>query len=79
MFQWSRQIDGYNPNDVQALSIIKVGSMSSPREAELQSPLPGSGANLLSLQETLLGCKSEMTGNLIVLETIFSNIGVGLR
>jgi hypothetical protein len=33
---------------------------------------------LLSLQETLLGCKSEMPGNLIFLETIFSIIGVGL-
>jgi hypothetical protein len=52
--------------------------MSSPKEAELQSPLPGNDANLLSLQETLLGCKSEMPGNLIFLETIFSIIGVGL-
>jgi hypothetical protein len=53
------------PNDVQTLSIIKAGAMSSPKEAELQSPLPGNDANLLSLQETLLGCKSEMPGNLI--------------
>jgi hypothetical protein len=60
------------------LSIIKDGSMSCPKEAELQSPLPGNDANLLSLQETLLGCKSEMPGNLIFLETIFSIIGVGL-
>ena len=52
--------------------------MSSPMEAKLQSPLPSNGANLLSLQETLLGCKSEMPGNLIFLETIFSIIGVGL-
>jgi hypothetical protein len=52
--------------------------MSSPKEAELQSLLPGNDANLLSLQETLLGCKSEMPGNLIFLETIFSIIGVGL-
>jgi hypothetical protein len=33
---------------------------------------------VLSLQETLLGCNSEMPGNLIFLETIFSIIGVGL-
>ena len=52
--------------------------MLSPRDAELRSPLPGNGANLLSLQETLLGCKSEIPGNLIFLETIFSIIGVGL-
>jgi hypothetical protein len=52
--------------------------MSSPREAELQSLLLGNDTNLLSLQETLLGCKSEMPGNLILLETIFSIIGVGL-
>jgi hypothetical protein len=52
--------------------------LSSPREAELQSPLPGNDANLLSLQETLLGCISEMPGNLIFLVTIFSIIGVGL-
>jgi hypothetical protein len=39
--------------------------MSSPKEDELQSPLPGNGANLLSLQETLLGCISEMPGNLM--------------
>jgi hypothetical protein len=51
---------------------------SSPREAELQSPLPDNGANLLSLQETLLGYISEMPGNLIFLVTIFSIIGVGL-
>ena len=38
--------------------------MSSPREAELQSPLPGNGATLLSLQETPLGCSSRMPGNL---------------
>ena len=40
--------------------------MSSPREAELQSPLPDNGANLLSLQETPLGCSSRMPGNLNV-------------
>jgi hypothetical protein len=61
--QWSRQIENVQPSDVQALSIIKAGSMSSPKEAELRSPLPGNDANLLSLQETLLGCKSEMPGN----------------
>ena len=61
--QWSRQIDNYNRNNVQDLSIIKAESMSSPKEAELQSPLPGNDANLLSLQETLLACKSEMPGN----------------
>ena len=77
-FQWSHQIDGYNLNDVQALSIIKAGSMSSHKEAELQSLLPSNDANLLSLQETPLGCKSEMPGNLIFLESIFSIIGVGL-
>jgi hypothetical protein len=43
--QWSRQIENVQPSGVQALSIIKVGSMSSPKEAELQSPLPGNGAN----------------------------------
>jgi hypothetical protein len=52
--------------------------MSSPKEAELRSPLPGNNANLLSLQETLLGCKLDMLGNLIFLETIFSIISVGL-
>ena len=49
LFQWSHQIDYYNYNSVQTLSNIKVGPMSSPREAKLQSPLPNSGANLLSL------------------------------
>jgi hypothetical protein len=34
--------------------------------------------NVLLLQETLLGCKSEMPGNLIFLEIIFSIISVGL-
>jgi hypothetical protein len=38
----------------------------------------GKKAKVLSLQETLLGCKSEMPGNLIFLETIFSIIDVGL-
>jgi hypothetical protein len=52
--------------------------MSSPREDELRSPLPDNDTNLLSLQETLLGCMSEMPGNLIFLETIFSIIDVGL-
>jgi hypothetical protein len=42
----------------------KIGSMSSPKEAELQSPLPGNGANLLSLQETLCGCRPKVLGNL---------------
>ena len=42
----------------------KHGSMSYPKEAELQSPLPGNGASLLSLQETPLGCSSRMRGNL---------------
>ena len=49
LYQWSHQIDDYNHNSVQALSIIKSGSMSFPMEAELQSPLPGNGATLLSL------------------------------
>ena len=40
------------------------GSMSSPKEAELQSPLPGNSANLLSVQETPLGCSLRMPGNL---------------
>ena len=44
----------------------KQGSMSSPREVELQSSLPGNGANLLSLQDTPLGCSSRMPGNLNV-------------
>jgi hypothetical protein len=68
----------FHPNDVQALSIIKFGSMSSPKEPKLQSPLSGNGSNLLSLQENLLGCMSEMPGNLILLVTIFSIISVGL-
>jgi hypothetical protein len=38
--------------------------MSCPKEAELRSPLPGNGANLLSLQETLCGCRPEVLGNL---------------
>ena len=37
--------------------------MSSPREAEIQSPLPGNNANLLALQETPLGCSSRIPGN----------------
>jgi hypothetical protein len=52
--------------------------MSSPKEAELHSLLRDNDTNLLSLQETLPGCKSEMHGNLIFLETIFSIIGVVL-
>ena len=40
--------------------------MSSPKEVELQSPLPGNDANLLSLQETPLGCSSRIPGNLNV-------------
>ena len=63
LFQWSRQIDDYNQNSVHTLSIIKVGSMMSPREADLQSSLPGNGTNLLSLQETPLGCSLMMPGN----------------
>jgi hypothetical protein len=46
------------------LSIIKAGSMSSPKEAELRSPLPGNDAILLSLQETLCGCRPKVLGNL---------------
>ena len=64
LFQWILQINYYNQNSVQTLSIIKAGSMSSPREAELQSPLPENDANLLSLQETPLGCSSRIPGNL---------------
>ena len=41
----------------------KLELMSSPKESDLQSPLPGNGANLLALQETLLGCSSKMPGN----------------
>ena len=37
-----------------------------------------SDSYLLSLQETLLGCISEMPGNSIFLVTIFSIMGVGL-
>jgi hypothetical protein len=62
--QLSRQIEDIQPSDVQALSIIKAGSMSSPKEAELRTPLPGNDANLLSLQETLCGCRPEVLGNL---------------
>ena len=50
----------------------------SLKEFELQSLLPSNGANLLSLQETLLGCISEMPGNLIFFVIIFSIMGVGL-
>jgi hypothetical protein len=52
--------------------------MSSPKEAELQSPFPDNDANLLSLQETLLGYISEIPGNLTVFIIIFSIMGVGL-
>ena len=45
----------------------KHGSMSSPKEAELQSPLPGNGSNLLSLQEVPLDCSLSIPGNLNVL------------
>ena len=64
LFQWIRQIDDYNQNSVQNLSIIKAGSMSSPREAELQSPLLSNVANLVLIQETPLSCSSRMPGNL---------------
>ena len=40
--------------------------ISYPRESEIQSPHPGNGANLLALQETLLGCNSKIPGNLIL-------------
>ena len=40
------------------------GSLSSPREAELQYPLLDNDATLLSLQETPLGCRLRMPGNL---------------
>ena len=66
LFQWSRHIDDYNHNSVHTLSIIKVGSMSSPREAELQSPLPRNDTNLIALHETRLGCSSRILGNLKV-------------
>ena len=52
--------------------------MSSPKEANIQSPLPGNGANLLALQETLLGCKSKMLGNLTILVMVHSIMSVGL-
>jgi len=52
--------------------------MSFPKEAELQSLFPDNDANLLSLQETLLGCISEMLGNLTVFVIIYSIMGVGL-
>jgi hypothetical protein len=51
------------PSNAQLCLSSKAETMSSPREAELRSPLPGNDANLLSLQETLLGCKSEMPSN----------------
>ena len=72
LFQWSHQIDDYNQNSVQNLPIIKIGSMSYPREAELQSPLLDNGANLLSLQETPLGCSSRMLGKLNFFMVFFS-------
>ena len=52
LFQWSLHINDYNQNSVQTLSIIKVGSMSSPREARFQSPLLNNGTSLLALKET---------------------------
>ena len=64
LYQWSHQIDDYNRNNAQALSIIKAWIYVVPREAELQSPLPGNIATLLSLQETPLGCSSRIPGNL---------------
>ena len=45
----SRQIDDYNPNSVQTLSIIKVGSVLSTKEVELQSPLLGNDNNYVSI------------------------------
>ena len=52
--------------------------MSYPKEAKLQSPFPSNGANLLSLQETLLGCISEMPGNFTNLAMVHSIMGVRL-
>ena len=60
------------------MSIIKAVSMSSPREAELHSLLLGNNANLLALQETLLGCNSKMPGNLTILLMVHSIMSVGL-
>ena len=52
--------------------------MSSPKEANIQSPLPGNGANLLALQETLLGCHSKMPSNLTILVMVHSIMSIGL-
>ena len=46
--------------------------MSSPRETEFQSPLPDNDANLLALQETLLGCSSKMPGNFNIVVMVYS-------
>ena len=50
----------------------KLELMLSPREAELLSPLPGNGTNLLALQETLLGCSSKMPGNFNIFVMVYS-------
>jgi hypothetical protein len=62
---WSRQIDNYNQLKMSNLCLSsKISSVSYPRKAELEFRLPGNGANLLSLQETPLGCRPKVLGNL---------------
>ena len=67
----SRQRNEMMDNFAQILRRLPTGEASSSNGHV--TPF-----KVLSLQETLLGCKSEMLGNLIFLETIFSIIGVGL-
>ena len=64
LFQWSRHIDDYNQNSVQALSIIKVRIYVISQGRWVPVSSPENNANLLSLQETPLGCSSRIPGNL---------------
>ena len=64
LWTWSRQIDVYNQYNVQPLSIIKSWNYVVSQGSFLHSPFPGNGANLLSLQETLCGCRPKVLGNL---------------
>ena len=63
--QWSHQIDDYNQKLCSSLVYHQSLKLChSPREAELQFSSPRQWRQLmLSPQETLLGCISEMLGN----------------
>jgi hypothetical protein len=65
---WSRQIDDYNQLKMSNLCLSsKISSVSYPRKAELEFRFPENGANLLSLQETLCGCRPKVLGNLEIM------------